>query len=131
MSWLYFETGTNQFDSILKTFKAAKPFFLEALSCCEYIDAESMKCVEENLGLKSPIGNFSFYMLMECSGSDENEIRNKMGTFLRKGYSEGMIEDCLVAKDSEETEVNIQIINQYTYIYLIQLHIGSRLKSTI
>ena len=95
----------NHFELVLKVFKAAKPYFMESLSCCEYIDFECMKCVEENLGLKSPIGHYSFYILLECSGADEKEIRLKMEKFLKKAEEEKMIENGVVAQKLEEIDV--------------------------
>lgn len=41
----------------------------EILSSCEFMDAESMECVTNNLGLSSPIEKQPFYMLIETSGS--------------------------------------------------------------
>ena len=42
----------------------------EILSSCEFIDAGSMDCVTGNLGLKCPLAENNFYMLIETSGSN-------------------------------------------------------------
>ena len=41
----------------------------EILSSCEFLDADSMTCIKQNLNLQNPISNCAFYMLLETSGS--------------------------------------------------------------
>ena len=49
----------------------------EILSSCEFIDAGSMDCVTGNLGLKCPLAENNFYMLIETSGSNAEHGDNK------------------------------------------------------
>ena len=41
--------GMESFDSVLRTFKAARSDLGEILSSCEFIDSGSMECVTGNL----------------------------------------------------------------------------------
>ena len=53
----------------------------EILSSCEFIDAGSMDCVTGNLGLKCPLAENNFYMLIETSGSNaEHGDNNNLST---------------------------------------------------
>ena len=68
--------GMESFDSVLRTFKAARSDLGEILSSCEFIDSGSMECVTGNLNLTCPIDKQPFYMLIETSGSKyEREIK--------------------------------------------------------
>ena len=49
----------------------------EILSSCEFIDAGSMDCVTGNLGLKCPLAENNFYMLIETSGSNAEHGDNQ------------------------------------------------------
>ena len=58
----------ENFDSVLKTFYDAKLKLGEILSSCEFIDYDSLDGPVSKLGLKCPIGEYPFYMLIETSG---------------------------------------------------------------
>jgi hypothetical protein len=60
----------ESYAKVLETFKAARANLGEILSSCEFIDADSLECVTQNLGLSSPLQDkYPFYMLIETSGS--------------------------------------------------------------
>ena len=62
--------GLESYPKVLETFKAARKNLGEILSSCEFIDAGSLECVTQNLGLQSPLQDkYPFYMLIETSGS--------------------------------------------------------------
>ena len=62
--------GLESYAKVLETFKAARKNLGEVLSSCEFIDAGSLECVTQNLGLQSPLQDkYPFYMLIETSGS--------------------------------------------------------------
>jgi len=94
------------FDSVVKTFKASKHQLGEILSSCEFIDAGSMDCVTENLGLKSPLDRNNFYMLIETSGSNAEHDEEKLNMFLEKMMTSGEVEDGTVATaPSKQAEI--------------------------
>ncbi len=74
----------------------------EVLSSCEYIDAEAMNCVLDHLKLKRPISAFPFYMLIECSGSNEGHDQEKLTQFLEHVMDSGLVCDGTVASDSNQ-----------------------------
>lgn len=59
----------HQMQMILSFTSQARSQLGEILSSCEFIDAEAMTCVTQNLDLVCPIGDYPFYMLIETSGS--------------------------------------------------------------
>lgn len=63
-------TGSNSFDDVLKTMRAAKLGLGEILSSCEFIDQASLDCVVAHLGLRPPIEAYPFYVLIETSGKN-------------------------------------------------------------
>jgi len=85
------------FESVVKTFKECKGRLGEILSSCEFIDADSMVCVTENLKLKCPLSPNNFYMLIETSGSHGEHDEQKLNMFLEHMMAEGVVEDGTVA----------------------------------
>jgi len=118
------------FDAVVKTFKASKGQLGEILSSCEFIDAGSMDCVTGNLGLKCPLAENNFYMLIETSGSNAGHDEEKLNMFLENMMNEGIVEDGTVAtvpsKQSEIWQLRERIAESllkdgYCYKYDISL----------
>lgn len=61
-------TGIKNFENVVTTYRHAKTQLAEILSAYEFMDSNSMECVNENLGLGNPIANNEFYVLVETSG---------------------------------------------------------------
>lgn len=102
------------FDSVVKTFKASKHQLGEILSSCEFIDAGSMDCVTENLGLKSPLDRNNFYMLIETSGSNAEHDEEKLNRFLEKMMTSGEVEDGTVATAPSKQVRTIYVYSLYS-----------------
>jgi D-2-hydroxyglutarate dehydrogenase len=90
-------TGMNSFEDVLTTFKRCKQDLGEILSSCEYIDNSAMQCVTQNLNLKVPIEDFSFFMLIETSGSNQAHDEEKLNVFLEKIMADGTVSDGTIA----------------------------------
>lgn len=65
----YSLSGVSPFENVLETLRLTKRGLAEILSSYEFIDQASMDCVETQLILKFPIGDFPFYVLIETSGT--------------------------------------------------------------
>ncbi|XP_071053094.1 D-2-hydroxyglutarate dehydrogenase, mitochondrial isoform X2 [Onthophagus taurus] len=83
--------GVNSFEDILKTFKMAKSNLGEILSSFELIDEKSLDVVSTYYGMKSPIGIYPFYILIETQGSNLAHDEEKMNLFLEKVMNEGIV----------------------------------------
>lgn len=73
--------GLESFEKILDTYMEAKIQLSEILSSFEMIDAQSLEVVTHHLKLKSPIGKYPFYVLIEthgCSNKHDEEKLNKL-----------------------------------------------------
>ena len=89
-----------------KLFIKARSDLGEILSSCEFIDAGSMECVNENLGLDCPIGSHPFYLLIETSGSNMYHDQEKVNQFLERVLSEKLVTDGTVASSNTQA-INI------------------------
>lgn len=76
----------------------------EIISAAEVMDLETMKFAAE-LNLKSPIGEYPFYLLIETSGSDEGHDSEKLHNFLQSGLEKGLILNGTVASDAAKVKV--------------------------
>ena len=65
----------------------------EALSAYEFLDAQSMTCITENLGLKNPIHECPFYVLVEVSGSNSHHDESKLNSFLQAVMDKSLVLD--------------------------------------
>ncbi|KAL1422622.1 hypothetical protein MTO96_021873 [Rhipicephalus appendiculatus] len=93
--------GCPSFESTLQTFQAARQQFPEFLSSFEVMDAESMRCVRDNLHFRLPLdGEHPFYLLIEVAGSNEDALEESLLRFLDKCMSHSHISDGTMAKDS-------------------------------
>ncbi|KAK5646932.1 hypothetical protein RI129_005396 [Pyrocoelia pectoralis] len=91
--------GLHSFENILQTYERAKNDLSEILSSCEMMDERSLDVVTSHLKLKSPIGDFPFYMVVETSGSNEKHDEEKLNAFLEGVMSEGIVADGTVTNE--------------------------------
>ncbi|XP_075214603.1 D-2-hydroxyglutaric acid dehydrogenase isoform X2 [Lycorma delicatula] len=96
--------GVEDFESVLSTLKLAKEQLSETLSSCELIDAPSLDAVNKYLGIKSPIDEFPFYVLIETSGSDVNHDEEKLNVFLDKAMTRGIVIDGIVTNEPSKMQ---------------------------
>ena len=89
---------------MLRTFRKARTDLGEILSSCEFMDAGSMDTVVGNLGLKNPIAESRFYLLIETSGSKSEHDEEKLSQFLDGVMGEGLVADGTVA--SSQTQID-------------------------
>lgn len=93
--------GCPSFESTLQTFQQARQQLPEFLSSFEVMDAESMRCVRDNLHLRLPLdGEHPFYLLIEVAGSNEDALEESLLRFVDKCMSHSHISDGTMAKDS-------------------------------
>lgn len=59
----------ESFQTVLEVFQDCKQSLGEILSAFEFIDAESMNVITDNLKLLNPISRHPFYILIETSGN--------------------------------------------------------------
>ena len=96
----------KDFDSVRKTYSKAREQLAEVLSACEFADRESLDILFTELSdiHREPFQEkYPFHMLLEVSGSDSDHDREKMDRFLEYCMEEGMIEDGVVAQDSQQS----------------------------
>jgi len=102
--------GLTSYENVLKTLKKAKKSLNEILSSLEYMDAGSMGSVIKNLKLRRPIGEFPFYMVVECSGSNGSHDQEKLTAFLEDVMETGTVADGTVASDTHQMLVSFPTI---------------------
>ena len=96
----------KDFDAVRTTYSKAREQLAEVLSAVEFADRESLDVLfAEFPGVhREPFQEkFPFHMLIEVSGSDANHDREKMDSFLEFCMVEGLIEDGIVAQDSQQS----------------------------
>lgn len=91
--------GVNSYEDVQKIFLCAKSMLGEILSAFEFEDQQSMETVETNLGYRSPIGQFPFYVIVETSGSNANHDTEKLDEFLEKVMGDGVALDGTMASE--------------------------------
>lgn len=94
----------QNFEKVKSTFKKAKEKLSEIISAVEVMDYESMQMVEEHLGLKSPIGKYPFYLLIETSGSNPQHDEEKLNQFLDYSLSKYLVLNGTVAENLKKYE---------------------------
>lgn len=67
---------------MLQAYKLARHSLGEILSAVEVMDTPTMQLVNEHLNLRSPIGDYPFYLIIETSGSNEEHDLQKLNMFL-------------------------------------------------
>uniref|UniRef100_A0A1I8H6V4 D-2-hydroxyglutarate dehydrogenase, mitochondrial n=2 Tax=Macrostomum lignano TaxID=282301 RepID=A0A1I8H6V4_9PLAT len=123
--------GLDSFQAVLDTYRLARRSLGEILSAFEFIDSESMRAVKQNLGLSCPLGEHSFYVLAETSGSNETHDREKLDGFIESVMSmDGCATDGTVAQDAgqfahlwslRERIVESLLVDGYEYKYDVSL----------
>lgn len=63
-----FLPGVQNFTTVLEVFRECKKSLGEILSAFEFMDADSMNVITDNLRLNNPISSHHFYILVETSG---------------------------------------------------------------
>jgi D-2-hydroxyglutarate dehydrogenase len=73
----------------------------EILSAFEFLDNNSMDLVLNHLdGVRNPVSSSeNFYILIETTGSDETNDREKLEAFLLKSLEKGLVSDGVIAQD--------------------------------
>ncbi|CAN7939217.1 unnamed protein product [Ixodes hexagonus] len=101
--------GCPQFGDVLSTFRAARSALPEFLSSFELMDRESVRCVQQNQGLRSPIGEHPFYILMELAGSDESVLEESLLKFVEGAMKQRWVSDGTMAQSSSHMKELWQI----------------------
>ncbi|XP_039280712.1 D-2-hydroxyglutarate dehydrogenase, mitochondrial [Nilaparvata lugens] len=101
--------GTDSFKNVLNILQLAKSRLSEILSSCEMIDEPSLSAVVRNLGVKSPIGQFPFYVLIETSGSHTAHDEEKLNAFLDAAMAESYVLDGTVTNEPSRMQVLWQL----------------------
>lgn len=83
----------------------AKEQLSEILSAVEVIDSSSLDTVKEHLGLKSPIGDYPFYLLIETSGSREDHDEEKLTYFVETSLTKHFILNGVVVTEPSKFKV--------------------------
>ncbi|GFR77757.1 D-2-hydroxyglutarate dehydrogenase, mitochondrial [Elysia marginata] len=96
--------GCETFQKVLDIFVSCKSYLGEIMSAFEFLDSESMELVKENLSLSSPLQQYPFYVLVECSGSNGDHDEQKLTNMLQAVMDSGAALDGTVATDS--TKIN-------------------------
>lgn len=91
--------GLKDFESVVATLQLAKQQLSETLSSCEMMDLPSLSAVVKNLGVRCPIDEFPFYVLIETSGSNTVHDEEKLNIFLDKAMSDGIVLDGTVTNE--------------------------------
>lgn len=79
----------------------------EIISAMEVMDSTAVETVERNLGLKKPIDDYPFYMLVETSGSNENHDAEKLHNFLEYALNKNLVLNGTVATDHTKVQVGV------------------------
>ncbi|KRT80424.1 hypothetical protein AMK59_7652, partial [Oryctes borbonicus] len=94
--------GLESFEKVLETFQLAKRELGEILSSFELIDALSLDVVTGYHGMKSPLDDYPFYVLVETQGSNEVHDEGKMSKFLEKALESGVVKDGTVTNEDSK-----------------------------
>ncbi|XP_003743667.1 D-2-hydroxyglutarate dehydrogenase, mitochondrial [Galendromus occidentalis] len=94
--------GCDSFENVLKVYKNARGDLSEFLSALEMFDVDSLRCTEENLVMKNPLGEyFPFYVLIEVQGNNHGFVEEALHSFVEKVLDSGMISDGVAASDGK------------------------------
>lgn len=91
--------GCQSFEDVQKAFVKAKMMLGEVLSAFEFLDQQSMECVETNLKYRNPIDQFPFYVLVETSGSNSRHDEEKLNSYLDVMMSDRIALDGTLSSD--------------------------------
>lgn len=73
-------------------------------------DASSVGSVTGNLKVKSPIGDFPFYMVIETSGSNSSHDEEKLNKFLENVMEDQIVLDGTVSTEPEKMRVSFLFV---------------------
>lgn len=90
---------------MLKTVKKAKQELGEILSALEVMDAATVEMVKELGNLRSPIGDYPFYLLIETSGSEEKHDYEKLEKFMESAMLQHFVLNGTVVSEPSKKEV--------------------------
>lgn len=82
----------------------------EILSSFELIDALSLDVVISHKGLRPPIGDYSFYVLVETQGSYAIHDEDKMNRFLEMALKDRVVEDGTVTNEDSKIKVLMLVV---------------------
>uniref|UniRef100_A0A1B6H1T9 D-2-hydroxyglutarate dehydrogenase, mitochondrial n=1 Tax=Cuerna arida TaxID=1464854 RepID=A0A1B6H1T9_9HEMI len=85
--------GVVDFEHALHTFRLARTMLSEILSSCELMDENCVGPVVDTLGVRNPLANHPFYVLIEVSGSNASHDEEKLNAFLESAMGEGIVSD--------------------------------------
>ena len=121
--------GCRSFQDLLHIFKAAKSMLGEVLSAFEMMDSLSIKASEVT-GLKNPIQESQFYVLIETSGSNAAHDEEKLTKFMELLMNDDLVQDGTIATDKQKmTSIwtireNIALgLNKMGYVYKYDISI--------
>lgn len=95
------------FEHALETFRLARKMLSEILSSCELIDEDCLNPVVQTLGVRNPLSEHPFYVLIEVSGSNAAHDEEKLNAFLESAMGEGVVSDGTVTNEPSRMQVNI------------------------
>ena len=96
--------GIETFKKVTEVLRKAKTNLSEILSSFELMDAETLKCLEENEDLKSVLPSTPpFAVLLETSGSKAEHDAEKFSAFLEDVLDSGLAVDGVLAESVTET----------------------------
>ena len=109
--------GCQSFKLVIEVLKEARRLLGEVLTAFEFLDDASMEVVETNIGLKNPICESPFYVVIEAGGSNHLHDEEKLSVLV-----EHLLESCRVdcgtmATESSKIQVrDIWLLVIYLYI---------------
>ncbi|PAV85055.1 hypothetical protein WR25_04494 [Diploscapter pachys] len=97
--------GTNSFKNVRELLALAKIQLAEILSSFEFLDRDTMNCLEDNLQLKDVLPTKSeFNVLVETSGSNSEHDKAKVENFLQDCMDKKLIDDGILAESVSEAQ---------------------------
>lgn len=97
--------GCPRFEACLESLRLARQELPEFLSAVEVMDAETLRCVRDNLRLRLPLDQeHPFCLLVELAGSDEAVLEESLLRFVDLCMSRSHVSDGTMAKDSAKVQ---------------------------
>ncbi|XP_060537296.1 D-2-hydroxyglutarate dehydrogenase, mitochondrial [Cylas formicarius] len=96
--------GCQNYERVLQTLKKSKEDLGEILSAFEVMDADSIDLLERETHIKSPIGKYPFYVLIETSGSNEAHDGEKVSQFLDSSLETDLVVNGTVTNEPTKVE---------------------------
>lgn len=99
----------STYKHILELYRRVQGELNEYLTCFEMMDAESMRVVNENLGMSNPFSensSFEFYSLFEMSTNDPNYVETKLINLLSELETEKIVQQSIHIDDQQSNKFN-------------------------